>query len=302
MKGRVVILVLCIVTGFSACRNNTRKAEGFVLADTGSLPVSINTETEAFDDLYRNFSSPLEIANLFQIIGVPFSPAYLASTLNAKEQNTSFDKAVYLGILGADLGYLNMYQKTGTSLELVSSIKKLAEGLKVGQFFDFETIKRLSLSKSNLDSLLFLFVDSYTRMDQYLVESDRRQLSTLMIVGAWLEAQYFATQVVKKYPDKLLKERIGEQKNILNDLTKILVPYYGQDKRLTEVYNYLNEIAAKYDNVKITNTRGAPVRIEKDGGLVVTQTDTSIVEMTDEQLAQIIEIIGNVRNKLILNN
>jgi hypothetical protein len=302
MKGRVLILVLCIFTGISACRNNTRKADGFVLADADSLPVSINSETEAFDELYRNFSSPLEIANLFQVMGVPFSPSYLASSLNAKEQNTSFDKAVYLGILGADLGYLNMYQKTGTSIGVVSSIKKLAEGLKVGQFFDFETIKRLSLSKSNLDSLLFLFVDSYTKMDQYLVESDRRQLSSLMIVGAWLEAQYYATQAVKQYPDKLLKERIGEQKNFLNDLIKILTPYCIQDKRLTEVCNYLNDIAAKYDKVKITYTRGAPVSSEKDGGLVVTQTDTSVVEMTDEQLAEIIEIIGTVRNKLILNN
>jgi hypothetical protein len=54
--------------------------------------------------------------------------------------------------------------------------------------------------------------------------------------------------------------------------------------------------------VKITYTKGAPISTEKDGGLVVTQTDTSMVEMTDEQLAEIIEIIGTVRNKLILNN
>ena len=42
--------------------------------------------------------------------------------------------------------------------------------------------------------------------------------------------------------------------------------------------------------------------IEKDGGLVITQTEKSNIEMTDEQLAGIVEIIRNIRNKLILNN
>ncbi len=98
-----------------------------------------------------------------------------------------------------------MYEKTGTSIELVSSIKKLADGLNVGQFFDFETIKRLSLNRSNLDSLLYLSVDSYTRMDEYLGRTNRSQLSSLMIIGAWIEAQYFATQVMKQYPEESVK-------------------------------------------------------------------------------------------------
>src|SRR5512137_1307391 len=149
MKGRVIISVFAVVFAVVSCRNSPKKSEEFILANTDSLSAAVNPGSDAMEEIYRNFSSPLEIANLFQVMGVPFSPAYLASSLNANEQTTSFQKALYLGILGADLGYLNMYQKTGTSLELVSSIKKLAEGLKVGQFFDFETIKRLSLSKSN---------------------------------------------------------------------------------------------------------------------------------------------------------
>jgi hypothetical protein len=69
-----------------------------------------------------------------------------------------------------------------------------------------------------------------------------------------------------------------------------------------ELCNYLRDIAAKYDQIKITYLPGNPVSSEKDGGLVITQTETSKVEMTDEQLAEIIEITGNVRNKLIVNN
>jgi len=89
--------------------------------------------------------------------------------IDASRLSTNFAKALKLGILGADLGYLNMYEKTGTEIDVLSSIKKLAEGLNVGQFFDFVAIKRLSLNRSNLDSLLFLSQNSYNQIDNISV-------------------------------------------------------------------------------------------------------------------------------------
>jgi hypothetical protein len=301
MKGRVIISVLAVALAVLSCRNSSRKSEEFVLTDTDSLTALVNPGVDAMEEIYRNFSSPLEIANLFQVTGVPFSPGYLASSLNANEKTTSFQKALYLGILGADLGYLNMYKKTGTSIELLSSVKKIADGLNVGQFFDFATIKRISLNNSNLDSLLFLSVDSYSRMDEYLRKNKRSQLSSIMIVGVWIEAQYFATQVMKKYPGNLLRERIGEQKYFLEDLIRVVNPYCDNDKEFSIVCSYLRDIASKYENVKITYSKGDPTSSVKDGILIITQTETSMVEMTDEQLAEIIDMTGNVRNKLIAN-
>jgi hypothetical protein len=299
MKGRVAILVLGVLLAGSSCRNSPGKSGEFTIVNADSLAASVNPEAEAVEEIYRNLSSPLEIANLFQVMGVPFSPGYLASAIDANEQTTSFQKALFLGILGADLGYLNMYEKTGTAIELVSSIKKLADGLNVGQYFNFETIKRVSLNKSNIDSLLFLYVDSYSRMDEYLRKNNRSQLSAIMVVGVWLEAQYFSTRVIKQYPNNLLRERIGEQKYFLDDLIKIIAPYCDYDSEFAEMCGLLKDIASKYENVKISYTKGEPSSSEKDGMLVVTQTESSMVEMTDEQLAQIIEITGIVRNKLI---
>ena len=301
MKGRVIISVLAVALAVLSCRNNSRKSDGFVLADMDSLTASVNPGVNAMEEIYRNFSSPLEIANLFQVMGVPFSPSYLASSLDANEKTTSLQKALYLGILGADLGYLNMYEKTGTSIELLSSVKKIADGLNVGQFFDFETIKRISLNKSNLDSLLFLSADSYSRMDEYLRKNNRSQLSSIMIVGVWIEAQYFATQVMKKYPGNLLRERIGEQKYFLEDLIRVVNPYCENDKEFGIVCSYLRDIASKYENVKILYSKGDPSSSVKDGILVINQTETSMVEMSDEQLAEIIDVTGIVRDKLIGN-
>jgi len=244
----------------------------------------------------------VEIANLLQMLEVPFSPNYIASSIDANKQSTNFDKALKMGILGADLGYLNMYEKTGSSLEILSSIRKLSEDIKVGQFFDFETIKRLSQNYSNLDSLLFLSIDSYTQIDNYLRENDRGQLSALIIIGVWIEGQYLATQVVTQYPDQMLIDRIGEQKIILNDLLLLLVPYCNIGPEYNELCSSMQTLKENYRDVKITYTQGDPVSVEKDGGLVITQTETSVVEMTREQLDVIIETTKKMRNKLILNN
>ena len=291
MKGKAILFIIGVIFCFS-CRNSSKKTEGFVFPESDSIPVSEaeKLSPEAIADISRNISSPVEIANLLQTLQVPFSQKYLATAIDADKQGTNFDKALKLGILGADLGYLNMYEKTGSSLDVLTSIRKLAEDIKVGQFFDFESIKRLSQNSSNLDSLLFISIDSYNKIDNYLRSNERGHLSALMIIGVWIEGQYLATQVVSQFPDKMLSDRIGEQKIILNDLLLLISPYCNHDSDFRNLCSDLQKIREAYKPVRITYTQGNPVSEEKNGGLVVTQTETSVVEMSAEQLNNIIEI------------
>jgi hypothetical protein len=273
-----------------------------VFPENDSIPLSEaeKLSPEAIADIAKNIASPVEIANLLQKLEVPFSQEYLATSIDANNENTNFDKALKLGILGADLGYLNMYERTSSSLDVLMSISKLAEALNVGHFFDFELIKRLSQNKSNLDSLLFMSIDSYEKIDAYLRDNDRGQLSALMIIGVWIEGQYIATQVINKFPDNILRDRIGEQKIILNDLLLLIAPYCANSQEFKALCEDLHALRSSYRDVRITYTQGDPVATEKDGGLVITQTATSMVDMTAEQLANIIEITKTIRNRLIL--
>ena len=304
MKGRLFLFLLATVFVCFSCRNATNRSAEFIFPEADTIPAgeAEKLSSEAIAEISKNISSPVEIAYLLQLLEVPFSPEYIASSIDANKQTTAFDKALALGILGADLGYLNMYEKMGTSIDIVSSIRKLAEGIRVGQYFDFETIKRLSLNKSDLDSLLFLSIDSYTQIDTYLRNDNRGHLSSLMIIGVWIEAQYLATQVVKRYSDQMLMDRIGEQKIILNDLILLASPYCNKDTEFDDLCRDLQKIREKYRDIRITYTLGEPISVEKDGGLVIEQTETSVVEMTDEQLTGIIDITKDIRDKLILNN
>jgi hypothetical protein len=82
----------------------------------------------------------------------------------------------------------------------------------------------------------------------------------------------------------------------------LISPYCNHDSKLRDLCSDLQKIREAYKPVRITYTQGNPVSEEKNGGLVVTQTETSVVEMSGDQLNSIIEITKNIRNRLIANN
>ena len=259
--------------------------------DVGELQIS----SETMNEIIQNIASPIEVAALISSLNIPFSTSYLADPDNLSTNTTSFEMAYSLGALSADLGYLNMYEKTGTAVNYLSSINRLADALQIGQFFDFATIKRLATTSSDLDSLMFISVNSFNNMDDYLRETNRSNLSALMIAGVWMEGLFLATQVAVLNSNEDLKSMIGEQKLILNDLLLIL-NNYKNEQVIQDYINDMEIIKGVYDDVKITYEVGEPQTMEKDGMLMVVQSESSNVMMSDETLKKIIEVTQEIRN------
>jgi len=259
--------------------------------DTGELQLS----SESMNDIIQNLASPIEVAALINALNVPYSASYLADPESLSTNTTSFEMAYYLGALSADLGYLNMYQKTGSEINYLSTINQLADALQIGQFFDFATIKRLATSGTDLDSLMFISVNSFNNMDEYLRKTGRSNLSALMIAGVWIEGLYLATQVARENNNEELRTMIGEQKLVLNDLLLVL-NNYRNEVAIVRYINDLEIIKNAYDNVKITYNVGEPRTIEEDSMLTVVQSESSQVTMSEETLRQIIQLTQQVRN------
>lgn len=253
---------------------------------------------EVMNDIIMNIASPIELASLISSMEVPFSSSYLADPGRMLESATSYEMAFNLGALSADLGYLNMYERTETSIEYLSSIKRLADELNIGQFLDVATIKRLAINSSDLDSLMFISINSFNNMEGYLRESGQSSLSALMITGVWLESLYLATQVSLHHANDELRTMIGEQKLILTDL--LLILHGSRNKEVIRDYvNDLEIIKGVYEDVMITYEVGEPETVEVDGMLMVVQSESSNVEMSDETLQKITQVTRQVRNMLM---
>ncbi len=298
IKRIITLLVLSLL--IFGCKSGGERKTG----DDFEVPEDVVNEgvleisEEVMQDIVQNISSPVEMAALVKSLNADFSGKYLAPTDNVDELTTSFQQAFSLGVYAADLGYLNIYNKTNSVLEYITAIKSLADAVRVGQFFDFSTLKRLAQSTQNLDSLMYISVHSFNQMDKYLRTDKRSDLSTLMVTGVWIEGLYLATQVAKDNPHPQLAERIGEQKIIMGDLMLIL-ENYKSDKQFTGLIEELNSLRDEFSDVTITIQKGEPEAIEEDGMLVIVQNDVSVVDISEERLKSIIAKTEEIRNKLI---
>ena len=256
---------------------------------------------DAINEIIQSFSSPVEMAALMESIEVPFSKKYLIDPQITEDYDINAKKAFALGVLSADLGYLNVYERTTLIVEYLTAIKKIADDLNVGHCFDFQTLKRIATGGGNVDSLLFISVTSFSEMDQHLRSTARSNLSLLVITGVWLEGLYLITQVALEAPtgelDKL-KERIGEQK-ILFDILFNVLKLYKDIGYFEDLVNDFEDYSKLFENVKITYEVGESKSEVIDGRIVITQVDFSIVEMSDETLQDIIKLTDKIRNKLI---
>jgi len=292
--------LITITLSIAGCKgsNSNKTADGYEIPDSIFNDKPLMISDEAMNDIIDNISSPVEMAALLKSTGVAFSQKLLAPTDKIDDLNTNFKQAINLGILGCDLGYLNMYEKTGSVINNMTAIKSLANELRIGQFFDFNTIKRLATNNENLDSLMYISVSSFNNMDEYLRQSNRSNISSLIVTGMWVEGMYLATQVAKDAPRKDIVERIGDQKLVLNDLLLIL-KNYKSDPKFADLVKEVEKIKKEYEAVKITYEMGEPEAKEVDGMLIIVQNDKQHIDISDQTLASIIQIIDEVRTKII---
>jgi hypothetical protein len=288
---------------FSACGGNSdnKKSESddfSISDDTLNADAPLELSEEIMGDVIQNISSPVEMAELIKKSGVEFSQKVLNKPEKIQDYNTSFKRALNLGAFSADLGYINTFDKNTIVVSYLLGIKELAEGIKVGQFFDFNALKEMATNSNNLDSLRETSVNSFNKMDSYLRDQNRSHISSLIVTGAWVEGLYITGNVIKETKDVELINRIGEQKDII-DILLIILNNYNKDASFDKLVQHMEQLKQAYADVKITIEFGEPKRIEKDGAIIIVQDEVSHVDITPEQVANIIKEIESLRDFIV---
>ncbi|MBN8703072.1 MAG: hypothetical protein J0M08_08405, partial [Bacteroidetes bacterium] len=255
-----------------SCTGNKKVDESTALVSDSLLSVgndsTKNLSQKSMDEIITSIPSPVEITSLIKQSGSDYNNLLLNPSSNASLYNTNGKKALAIGLYGADLGYINIYEKTYSALDYLNVVRDLADEIKVGQFFDFNTLKRLAQSKKNTDSLLLISTNCFNNMDSYLREQKRSNMSVLMACGAWLEGTYLITQVAGERVDENLNQRIGEQKAILYDLL-IVLDACKEDPACISVKNDFEKIKKEFTGVAISYEFKEPETKEVNGELVV---------------------------------
>ncbi|MCB0491914.1 MAG: hypothetical protein KDC93_05805 [Cyclobacteriaceae bacterium] len=256
-------------------------------------------DEEVIGSILDQIPSPLEISVLLKKSGIKYNSDLLNSPDNLPKYNSNYKMALNLGIYGTDLGYTNIYGQNQSGIKYLSSIKSLANQLNIGQFFDIETIGRLATNSKNLDSLLLITTQNFNSINHYLQQQNRSSLSVLLLTGGWLEAMQVTCQVAASNPDHTeLREKIGEQKITLEQIL-LLFSFYENDENMASLLKDLKELEATFNKINITYTYNESSMEVVDGVAVIKDNSTTTIEITDEDVRNIMSKTNSIRNKII---
>jgi hypothetical protein len=300
MSMRILTMVLSAFF-LAACGSGAKQDEKAFLNSLDSAKTEGTAiDTEVIGSILQSIPSPLEISVLLKESGQKYDNTILNSADNVSKFNNNYKKALNLGIYGTDLGYTNIYQQNKDGIRYLSAIKSMADGLNIGQFFDVETIGRLANNSRNLDSLLLITTQNFNSINAYLQSQNRSNLSVLLLAGGWVEAMQITCQVAAKdKKNKDLKDTIGEQKIILENIMLLLSFYKDADPNMASLLKDFEELKSAYDKINIVYTYKESTMEVVDGVAMIKDNSTTSIQITDEDIVLIQKITDSIRTKII---
>ncbi|MDX2196069.1 MAG: hypothetical protein NW207_06600 [Cytophagales bacterium] len=292
-------IAISILFIFGTCSDKKASKDEFASIATIDTTGQMNEATsELATEVIKSIPPPVEMSSIIKNSGADYANEILNPSSRYENYNTNFLKSINLGVYGADLGYINIYNHKEDALTYLNTVVKLAEDLKVGQFFDFETIKRVADNNKNLDSLLNITTSNFEKMNNYLQEQQRSNISMYMLTGGWIEALYIASKVSLDKKNKDLYEKIGEQKIALDQIL-LLLSFYKHDPNAVAISKDLTKLKDIYSNIKIETVYAEPTMVEENGMLVVKDNSKTIIKIEEAQVVEIFNLITTIRNKIV---
>ncbi|MCQ2959897.1 MAG: hypothetical protein MJ198_06895 [Bacteroidales bacterium] len=181
-----------------------------------------------------------------------FDVNLLNPTDYVKYYNTSKVRAVNMGVYGAELNYLIHFEQTQYSMRYMIASKQIADLIGVAMAFDQQTVEEYQTNVENKDSLINIIFVVYDNAKRMLKNEEQFMLSSLIIVGSWIENMYVTTKIFEHTKSVSLKSKlitkIIEQKEYLNKVLEAVVCLdEGDNVFVTDIIQSLQSIVTVYE-------------------------------------------------------
>ena len=234
----VLLFAAATLSLVASCGNANKNGKADRLKEIDAAADTLS-QTIKFGNTLFSLPSPYHLTMMVKNTGLKFNESLLNPVENQQQYTSVYKKCVNLGVYGADLAYMNIYQQSPLIISHFSVVKNLANDLDLTSAFNKNLVERVENNVDNTDSLLHIMSSTYRDVDVYLKESQRQREGALVLAGGWIEAMYMLTQLAKENRNQLLIQRIGESKQPLENLIKILSPYYNESEEMAALIDSL---------------------------------------------------------------
>jgi len=267
---QTTFIVLLFAFALYSCQGEQKNKD----AKDEAVTETTNTEqTVTVADKEYPIPTSFEVTQMINKAGASYIYDLCNSVENVDKYFTEKEKAINLGIYGADLSYASTYQKKQETMLYLEASKKLIDDLNVATAFNKELAEKVEKNIDNKDTLITLISDSFYDTYEFLMDNGKDDLSVFVITGSWIEGLYITTQLtLNSQENDEMKEIIASQRESLNELMKIM-EQNKENADMVDMMNKLGELKTEFDKIGET--------------------------MTDEQLEVIITKVEKIRNELI---
>jgi len=266
---RTLIIIFGIVLLVSGCKPAKKEST----EATGSAEESTKKEDVIQDLTTYPLPSAYEITDMLQKAGASYILTLSNPASKVGNYISSAEKALNLGVYGADLSYASTYMMKQETMKYLDSSKKLIDELEISTRFNVNYAARVEDNLDTRDSLISIISESFVDTWEYLVENEQDKLAILVISGSYIEGMYITTQIAITAADNThFLEVIAHQKKSLNTLIDVIDPIKA-DADIEDIYNSLIDLAKIYEDVGET--------------------------LTDDQLGKMMSIIEPLRESIV---
>ena len=237
--------------------------------------------------------SPVQTALLIRQLGLPYDKSLPMSPENPARFTTKEQRALAMGIYGADLAYVTIHKDGQQSLKVLNAIEQLSGELNLTNAFDKDLVDNFKRNISNEDSLLRFTGKAFRAADMYLKNDQRSEVSAGVLAGGWIEGLYLTLGAADAKVNDKVAQRIAEQRHTLDNLIALL----KQNEISPALVDSLQGLSAAYGAVKTAYTYAQPTLDAEHKTTYVNSVTKA--EVSAEALQTIIRKVRAIRSSII---
>jgi len=264
------ILILCFtgLTSCNSCKNRTngklQKKVEKEQAETIEKKIEENVDTLPSSSAIIKMLTDLEVGYMIGITN-PYE--------NTKKYFTSTTRALNLGVYGADLSYVTLYNQQQKVIDYLNAIRLLSNELNMSKIYNEELYEKIKVNIDNKDELVKILTAAFNDTYSYLSENDQQPLALLVVGGAWVEGMYLTTHVSDAaYQVYGISGVLLEQKKSFELFLEIAEPY-ANDPSVNDFLKLLDPVKKVYEGIGTS--------------------------LTDQNIKDITKVIDGVRNQIV---
>lgn len=285
---------LLLSTAFlMACVDESESVEQSPVPVTGPETEGLAGQIVKFEGEIFSIPSPVQTAILIKNSGVEYNEELLNDVDNTDRYINQFQKAMNMGVYGADLAYLSNFNNTSMSIDYFNAIDGLADDLGIRNNIDAGILIRFNNNIEISDSLYSLNAELYREANRYLQDNERSDAASLILAGGWIEALNISIDAAAT--DEKIRSRVGEQRSALESLVTLMGKF--DDVQVQNVRDGLEKLVSIYQEMETSYTYVKPIT-DADSHTTYLNSKTE-VSISDDHLARIKAQVEGIRNTII---